>query len=237
MTPIIHIRSYSTDQYYLDKVFYSNFYRLKKQEQKDQIIFDIGAHCGYFELAAMAAGYSKVYALEPYQENYRMLLKNTEVFFPNIINFQFGMSDKEEFSYLKSPELNENKFLDYGVLQSGTSEDGLVCKFSTLTSLVNDLVKEDKVDLLKISIGNQVDFTSGNESCFSKIENICFETPYNKEFISFIKSKLTQLGFKDSLVVELKEKTQAFGFLCFFSKDNLDNVFEIKDLRDKNYEN
>ena len=79
MTPNIHIRSFTDDQYWLDKVFYSNSYRLKgsKDIQNGPIIVDIGAHCGFFTFTSLALGAKKVYAVEPFIENFKMLLKNT----------------------------------------------------------------------------------------------------------------------------------------------------------------
>ena len=57
---------------------------------------------------------------------------------------------------------------------------------------------------------------------------------YDKDEALFIKEKLVSLGFKDSLMVELKEKDNSFGYLGFFSKNSLNDLFEIEDLRVKN---
>ena len=242
MTPIIHIRSYSTDQYYLDKVFYSNFYRLKKinsdqQPESEASVIDIGAHCGYFTLTAIAAGYSRCYAFEPFAENYRMLSKNIEIFSDSVSTFQLGAYHQNKYTYLKSPELNHNQFLDYGVIKEQQTPNDSFSSFISISDIIKNVVSNSSVSLLKINTGYPFDFITNNELAFSSIKSICFEMPYDKAEIKYIKQKLQDLGYKDSLIIELKDKEQEFGFLGFFSKDELENTFDIKDLREKNYEN
>lgn len=233
MTPIIHIRSYSTDQYYLDKIFYSNFYRLKKLNSEASVL-DVGAHCGYFVLTAIAAGYNKICAFEPYVENYRMLLKNTEIFSDTVKTFQLGIYHSEDYVFFESPQINQSQFLDYGILKLDNAQKNNASKTISL-SQASKLV-DGYIDLLKINIGYEYDFVTNNEEAFSKINNICLEMTYSPEEMKYIKGKLTELGFSDSLILELKEKERNFGFLAFFSKNKLDDVFNIEDLRDKNYE-
>jgi len=232
MTPLINVRSYSSDQYFLDKVFYSNFYRLKKVDQK--IALDIGSHAGYFCLTAMAMGYSKVYAFEPFVENYRLLLKNTEVFSSNVISNQLGISHEDKEFYINPPKINSSNFLDYSSIEESQEKQDYCVKFISLNKAAKVFVKEDFIDLLKINTGYPFDFVSNNESAFSHILNICFEMIYDKDEALFIKEKLVSLGFKDSLMVELKEKDNSFGYLGFFSKNSLNDLFEIEDLRVKN---
>lgn len=233
MTPLIHIRSYSTDQYFLDKIFYSNSYRLKKTEEKDLVAIDVGSHAGYFALTAISAGYKKVYCFEPLLENFKILLKNTEIFSGSVDSFQLGVFHESKNTFLKSPELNENQFLDYGNLEEST-EDGVPVKLLSLNEVTRSFARESKIHLLKINTGTAFDFITNNEESLEKISNICFEAPYDKEELLIIKDKLSKLGFKDSLCLELKEKDQSFGFLSFFSKDNLEQTFDIAELRDKN---
>lgn len=237
MTPNVTIRSYTTDQYYLDKIFYSNFYRLKKVEpgNLNSVAIDIGAHCGYFSLTAMSAGYKKCYAFEPFSENYKILNKNTEVFSGAIITYQAAILNGNGFSTLSKPDFNEIHFLDYGNLQHGV--EGEVIIDIPLHKALDIIVTENEVSLIKINTGYAFDFVSGNEQSLSKVKSICFELPYSREELGYMKDKLVKLGFSNNLVIELKEKDRFFGFLAFFSKDNLENTFDIEDLKTKNYEN
>lgn len=233
MTPIIHVRSYSTDQYYLDKVFYSNFYRLKKLSF-DASVLDVGAHCGYFALTAIAAGYNKIYCFEPYVENYRMLLKNTEIFSDTVKTFQFGVYHSKDQMFFQNPQINQNQFLDYGVLKIDDSQENNPSPLMSLTEAMK--FSKEEITLLKINVGYGFDFVSSGKECFNSIRNICLEMPYSPEEMKYIKQKLTELGYTDSLILELKEQEQNFGFLAFFSKNKLDDIFNVEDLRDKNYE-
>ena len=45
MTPEISLRTFTDDQYVLDKVFYANNYRLKQLPEKEKVtVVDIGSH-------------------------------------------------------------------------------------------------------------------------------------------------------------------------------------------------
>ena len=57
MTPEITLRTFTDDQYVLDKVFYANNYRLKKfPEDEKVVIVDVGAHTGFFSLLCAMRG-------------------------------------------------------------------------------------------------------------------------------------------------------------------------------------
>lgn len=246
ITPLIHIRSYSTDQYFLDKVFYSNFYRLKKidregQQRNHAVAVDVGAHCGYFALTAVSAGYTKCYTFEPFSDNFKMLLKNVEVFSGLVVTYNIGIASNQSFMALRKPVANETQFIDYGVIQRQTStltQEDEVASAESLTNVLQGYISQESViNLLKINTGYAFDFVSGNEVALGKVENICFEMPYSAKELSYVKNKLTELGFKDSLVIELSQKEQNFGFLGFFSKNSIEDVFDVSDLKSKNYEN
>jgi FkbM family methyltransferase len=237
MTPLISIRSYTTDQYHLDKVFYSNVYRLKKlsPENDKSVIVDIGAHCGYFSLAAMSAGYQKCYAFEPFSDNYKTFCKNTEVFSDSISSYQLALHHQRDFFKLSPPVLEESKFLDFGQLTQSRVEGETVLAVS-IAEAFTDLIESKEIKTVKLNTGYPFDFITGNESAWSKVENFVFEGLYSNIEIKYIKEKLANLGFKDSLLIELKDKDKNFGFLGFFSKNNLSDVFDVEDLRKKNYE-
>jgi FkbM family methyltransferase len=239
-TPNIHIRSYSTDQYYLDKVFYSNFYRLKKLDVDPQagsriVAVDIGAHCGYFVLAALAANYTKCYAFEPFADNYRMLLKNTEVFTDAVSPYQIAAFHRHTTFKLPEPKINSQHVLDYGTIQPSDSGENVLSL--SMIEILQGLITEQRINLLKINIGAYLfDFVSLNEQAFGNVENVCFEIPHSPNELKYLKSKLASIGFSDNLVLELKDKGQNFGFLGFFSKNKLTDAFDVEDLKSRNYE-
>ena len=234
MTPQIIIRSYTTDQYYLDKIFYSNFYRIKKaNSEKRSVIVDVGAHCGYFTLAAIAAGYQKCYAFEPHSENFRILNKNTEVFVDIVSCYQLGIYHSDTFMNLVAPKMTETEFIDFGKIEP--KDGGGESSFAISLNKLHPLIKEKSIDILKINVGYAFDFITGNSEALEFVNNICLEMPYSPEEITYLSNKLLILGFKDSLIVELKENDKNFGFLAFFSKNSLDERFEITDLRERNF--
>jgi hypothetical protein len=132
--------------------------------------------------------------------------------------------------------MNHNQFLDYGVIKEQQTPNANFSSFISISDIIKNVVSNGSVSLLKINTGYPFDFITNNESAFSSINNICFDMAYDKAEIKYIKQKLQDLGYKDSLIVELKDKEQDFGFLGFFSKDDLENTFDIKDLREKNYQ-
>jgi FkbM family methyltransferase len=235
MTPSISVRSYTTDQYYLDKIFYSNFYQILPVAKSNRdsslpvgAVVDVGAHCGYFALTAIAAGYTKCYCFEPLEANYRALLRNTEVF-PELIScFQMGVKATAGFIGLEPKTPDQRQFIDYGSLQEAPY-NGIAISPAQITELVTE-----RISILKINTGESFDFTSAE--LLNKVDNICFELPYSASEAIIIKDKLQTLGFTNSLLIELKENDQNFGFLGFFSKDKLENTFDIEHLKSKNYE-
>ena len=83
MTPEITLRTFTDDQYILDKIFYANNYRLKNftEGDNDVCVVDVGAHAGYFSLLCLLRGAKKVYSIEPFADNFRVLYKNLEASF------------------------------------------------------------------------------------------------------------------------------------------------------------
>ena len=78
MTPEITIRTFSNDQYFLDKAFYSNYYRIKSIGE-GSLVVDIGAHVGAFSFSCLIRG-ANVFAVEPFHDNLRLLMQNTRYF-------------------------------------------------------------------------------------------------------------------------------------------------------------
>ena len=110
MTPEITIRTFTDDQYVLDKIFYANNYRLKTfPEDKPITIVDVGAHTGYFSLLCLLRGAHAVYSVEPFSDNFRILIGNLEAFNERLTALKMGVYTESKFANITYPE-PENSF-------------------------------------------------------------------------------------------------------------------------------
>ena len=108
MFPNIHIRLYSSDQYSIDKEFYSNIFGLKGYKDKKPTVLDIGAGIGAFAICAHSAG-CKVTCIEPFLDNYRLLCENVGDFCDV---HQFAIYRENGHITFASPKL-EKSYIDY----------------------------------------------------------------------------------------------------------------------------
>ena len=227
MTPELTIRLFSNDQYCLDKVFYSNFYRLKPREDKEQnVVVDIGAHCGYFAFAAMSMGAKRIYCFEPFIDNFRILSKNTEqseagVIIPHQLGV-YPISSNLKFFY---PTYGEGKFFDFSNIEIDKTEG----KYHTspcisLDEILQEYVQEDVVDILKINMGYaEGEVLMSSHTLNRKVNAICGEIFSDKEGIQEFKSIMEKKGYTDSYFSTVSEEEGKFVFLL--AKDKCDKYF------------
>ena len=151
MTPEIIVRSFSDDQYYLDKIFYSNYYRIKNFEE-DSIVVDVGAHIGYFSILCAMRGANKIYNVEPFTENYKVLSRNTESFLEKVENLKLGIYSENKLANLAYPKFENNFFLFSKACFNPEAELFDLNSFVTLDNLLQS-INEPKITLLKINMG------------------------------------------------------------------------------------
>jgi FkbM family methyltransferase len=229
MTPKLTVRSFSDDQFILDKVFYSNAYMLKgmKNVETQPVIVDIGAHCGYFTFAALALGAKKIYAFEPFIENYKILLPNIEAAeFGKIIPYNFGVYTAEGVLPFAYPEVEKAhyRFSDINIDVKGESDNHHMGVCLTLDYILNKIIRED-VDILKINIGYaEKEILFGSKLLALRVNNICLEcdTIVAQELIEGMKSK----GFVDSFVQVGIEEEQHRS-IVILSKTKCSDLFAI----------
>ena len=226
MTPNITIRSFSDDQYWLDKVFYTNSYRLRgiKEGQNHPVIVDIGSHCGYFVFTSLALGAKRVYAVESFIENFKILLKNTG---ENSAVSQFNLAIGNQNGILKIAYPTPQK----SHLVFGYPDECNQCEKSSTVSMVtldnflsNFIPKEEKIDVLKINIGGQERdiLISSN---LDNVESICGETVLEPENIVAFKSEMTAKGFVNSHVINNTEEDNKIFFI--FSKSEIEKYYSL----------
>jgi FkbM family methyltransferase len=232
MTPSLIIRSFTNDQYILDKVFYANFYQLKAFQNPDKkpIILDIGAHCGYFSFAAISLGAKKVYAFEPFIENYRILLNNVgNREMRPVYSYQMGIYVADVALNFGYPQLINGSFFDFGNVGAETnitSDQSSICPCISLDNALKVYVPEI-VDLLKISIGYaEMQILAGSTLLNERVNNICGEASLDETNQMKFKGLMAGKGFIHSAFYPVQGEDGKVMFQ--FSKTSLSEMFLTK---------
>lgn len=220
--PEISIRSHSSDQFALDKVLYSNSYRLNRFLE-NSVVLDIGAGAGAFSIVSILHGAKKVYAFEPSAWSHEILVKNLRNFSKDFSTYQIGIKETSEFAYLKKPELVNNAFYNFSDVSIAGPDDqkGELCYFSTLDEIIKAL--KEKIYLLKISAPSKEVELLKLSHCLFAVENLCFEfkcsPSESDEIVDLIKKKG---GFLNGVSEKISEQNDR---LFMFSKAQLDICF------------
>ena len=224
MTPEIIIRSFSDDQYTLDKIFYSNYYRIKNFEEEGSVVIDVGAHCGYFSILCAMRGAKKIYNVEPFIENYRVLLKNTDSFTEKVENLKLGVYTEYKLAKLAYPNFENNFFFFSRVGFDSSAELFDLNSFVTLDTLI-EATSETKITLLKINIGYaEVDILKSSTH-IDKCEYVCGEIKGGEEKMTSLTEYMTSRGFKDSFFAKTSKEEDVNVFI--FAKDKCEELFEF----------
>jgi FkbM family methyltransferase len=227
MTPNLTLRSFTNDQYILDKVFYSNHYRLKgnKDADKRPIIVDIGAHAGFFTFAALALGAGHVHAVEIHPSNYLQLQLNTlHASFDGLVTaYNFGIYTEVGVMGFGEPVMKENIYLDYADLHI----EGNKYKRQTITldNFLKDYVAGD-IDILKLNLGYaETEILSGSSNVGNRVKSICLESSDSVESLQTFIQNMRKKGYINSVIKKVDEEDR---FLILLSQDKCEKVFNIE---------
>lgn len=224
--PEIIIRPFSNDQHVLDKVLYGNIYRLKTlktEARPNPVVLDIGAHCGYFSLHTVLLGASKVYSLEPYLENFKVLLKNTEWISDKVVPMNIGVQPSSGHVIFSHPEPKQSFYDFENIRIENKSTNGYQIGYCTNLKVVfNMFLDEKEIDLTKINMGYHADIF---DDVLKKSKNVCGECD-NPEDLTRIVEKMTELGFKDSQIAQYND-----SFIYLFSQTDCNEIFDIANLK------
>lgn len=196
---VFKLRSKTNDRVIFNQIWLTKTYTPKDFKiKKDNIVLDIGAHIGLFSiLAAKSASNGKVYAFEPAEENFKLLLENTNLNRLNNIELikkaVAGESGVREFA------LSKDDPAGHAIPYEETNRQ----KINVQSTSLNDFLKEkdiNKVDFLKMDCeGAEYEiFYSCSDETLDKIDKISMEY-HNVDTgknVSRIKSFLEEKGFK-----------------------------------------
>lgn len=228
MTPEIIIRSFTNDQYVIDKVFYANYYKIRGFQEGGfrPLVVDVGAHCGYFSFAALSLGARKVIAFEPFIENYKILLKNLERSLAPALTYQLGVYTSDSNLSLAYPKLQKESYFDFTNLEiDNAAEKICVAKCLSLDSLLTDFVGEE-VDILKLSIGYaEIDILKASQKLAS-VKNVCGEIEITESEHPTFRTMMQTKGYVDVQVFPpLEEESSRSLFIA--SRTKCDELFKI----------
>lgn len=196
MTPDIIIRAFTNDQFVLDKVFYSNYYRIQELPE-DCVVVDIGAHCGYFALSCAMKGAKRVYAYEPYKPNYETMLKNIAPFREQIIPFNQGVWSSNQIFKITHPsfedsyydfnklelegdgDFDQGYFVPFDQILASIPEEPTLLKLNTMNFDLDLLKSSEKIDRFKFICGEaEVEAPSQIEECINAMKEKGFEQSF-----------------------------------------------------------
>jgi len=220
MLPEITLRSHSSDQFLIDRVLYSNSYRINNLLPNSTVV-DIGAHIGAFSINAHLHGAEKIYAFEPFQNNYEILIKNLFNFCKNYQSYQLGVTNSAGFFPIEEPRLVNNFFYDISDIKiSEKGHPSYFCKLDEVLSMI-----PEKINLLKISIPDLVEILENSNKLYL-CENLCFELD-SKENSEEILEKIKRKGaFLNCEALKNSQNTTLYKFsktdlsICFLKYNN-----------------
>lgn len=153
---VINVRPKTMDRMILDMVIKQNEYKLNKENCRDKVFIDIGAHIGSFSFLTLALGAKSVHAFEAFPENYALTKINLKQFGDraSVYDKAVWRSDKDTEVFRK-----ENIQASYmGSLNTGgegvLEEKGVRVETIGLDTIIDWVVnrQQQKVDAIKIDV-------------------------------------------------------------------------------------
>jgi len=225
MNPTLQIRLFTNDQFVLDKVFYANAYKLATLP-KDSIVFDIGAHIGFFATNCAVRGAARIYCFEPNAENFECLLRNTLFIRDGVTAVNSSVLFESGFLAFEKPKLSEDKFFDFSSVNIADESSGdkeLSICMSLDTALLNYGGQE--VHLLKINLGGSYEpDVLINSKLISKCNAVCGMTKTDDTAsLDKLFAHMKEHGFTNSSLIDTGEDKE---FLFVFTKDIAKSYFQ-----------
>ena len=166
------LRDNTYDKWIYDEVYVNNVYEVNDLNP-DDVVIDIGSHCGYFAKLCLDNGSQNVVCYEPNEENYQLLLKNLSTYqgwkSHNVAVWKETSNEVSFYNYNKSSNTGLNSFY-----KSPHINDYEVTNVKTV-SLDDILLSYEKVKLLKLDTEGAEYEILMNSSSLKKVETIIGE--------------------------------------------------------------
>ena len=165
-------RENTADKWIYDEVYTKNVYNIGELNEND-VIIDIGSHCGYFGKLCLDKGSKKVFLYEPEEANYNILLENLSQYegwkAHNVAVWKEKTDDLDFYTY---PEY-QNTGLN-SVFKSPHITSSNIKKIKAIT--LDDILQSfDEVKLLKIDAeGSEYDILMNSKN-IQKVKTIVGE--------------------------------------------------------------
>jgi len=203
--------------------------------KEGMVVADVGANIGYYTLlgARLAGKHGRVYAFEPLSGNYGLLCKNIEANgLTNVTATRKVVSDKcgkAKFWFEKdwsgSPSLSKHCVLTVSGHEAIKNGGFLEEETTSLDSFFGDIVKNTKIDAVKIDTG-------GAEGLIIEgSQEIIRNNRHLKIFLEFWPDALKDLGTDPP---GLLRKLQECGFEIKFINE-IKQILEPLDIKDRKY--
>lgn len=192
------VRARTMDKSVLKEVWIKNIYdKYNIKVEKGDTVIDIGAHIGIFSIYASEISQTgKVYAFEPFIENYKRL-ENHKIINKkeNLFTYNLGVSDKEGIQTLYlSPDNNTG---GHSLHLKTQSEKKIEIHSIRLMDFCNK-EKINRIDFLKMDCeGAEFDILMSDEHILQKVNKIIMEChPFNDNSVLNMIQLLERNGFK-----------------------------------------
>lgn len=187
---------------------------LLKSLKPNSSFVDIGAHYGIYSLlAAKKVKNIKVYAVEPVDENFKILSKNIKLNkVKNIKIYQYAISNQVGLKEFNITEASDSAgFYDHPLTKT-------IKKIIIPTHTIDNLFKNKKIDFIKIDTeGNEIKVLEGMKSTLKHNPNI-------KLLIEFNPKCQKQAGYQPE---ELLNKLKDLNYDIFLIDDQKRKQFKI----------
>ena len=152
------VRLKTSDVYVFKEVFIDEAYDLSFLHLNPRIIVDAGANVGFSTIfLAHAYPLARIFAVEPEESNFQMLLKNTK-FYPNVVPIHAALWPTEKKLQIANPSTEKWAFQ----VTESTKKPAETVDALTMDKLFL-ITKTKNIDLLKLDIeGSEVDLFSEN---------------------------------------------------------------------------
>lgn len=198
--------------------------------KNEPLIIDIGAHIGlsvlYFARHCLTC---KIYAVEPLESNFKLLILNIEnnllqdkVFIENIaISGSNSQNEETRDFYFHNEMMVENSWLSTGSFFPNAWNGAQVSSKTLVKSIGVDLLiqralgkfKKKHIELMKIDIeGAELQVLKKSTFDSKIVKNIVLEVhPIDKNFVEKIKKIIRQKGYE----ITIKDHDGMYIFYCF----------------------